>query len=128
MYLRETLASPQKLINAVQGRAKEILQQSYVVISVFGCVEYGTGEPWDTGECLGYSIYCPDELMDELDQYLGYISAVGISLAKKAYKGDRRQPGGCMSCRASIIWERDYSRNFESVVKFNRSFLESCFK
>lgn len=127
MNKKETLASPQQLIEALQGRAKEIMQQCYVTINTFGCVLYGTREPWDTGECLGYSIYYPDHLEDELERYLNYINWVGTKLASSPYKGDLRKPGSCMTCRASLIFERKDKAN-GSTQRFNKAFLESSLK
>jgi hypothetical protein len=126
MNKREVLIPPQQFVNLLKGRAKEILQQCYVEVTTFGCGLYGTGEPWDIGECFGYAIYCPDELMEELEQYLDYISDVGIAATKTPYKGDKRQPGCCMACRASFIFEREYKPN-GLTREFNRAFLESCF-
>lgn len=96
------------------------LGRSCIAVTAFKCKSFGTGESWDIGCCLGYTIYaCPDDLI-MLKYCEAALSRLSNALASPYYNKNDLRPYG-------MVIVRPHTDIGQYPIDQQMAFLDSCY-
>ncbi len=96
------------------------LRRSCIAVTAFKCKFFGTGEPWDIGCCLGYTIYASPNDLAILKCCEALLSRLSNALASPYYNKNDLRPYG-------IVIVRPHTDIGQCTIDQQIAFLDSCY-
>lgn len=124
-FEQEYLPSPQEFIEEISREENphlilSMLRRAYIVVDTFPCNVWQSDESWNSGFCLGYTIYAAPNDVSLLENCENILSSLSNNLAKKYYVNNDLRPFG-------IVMILHCSEISSAKAIHQISFLESCY-
>ncbi len=119
----DTLPCPHELIAGLgcdNTIGMSALRRACITVTAFKCKSFRTGESWDVGCCLGYTIFAsPDDLI-MLQCCEASLSRLSKALASPYYNKNDLRPYG-------IVIVRPHTDIGQCTIDRQMAFLNSCY-